>query len=754
MSDRHLISASEWTGEPDRDHVYHHSDLTDADRSRRFGAATLDMAGDLVAGSSCDVTFRFTAGDMELPGHAGLRIAWRWPFDWDAPQTRSPAAPNHLVVTTPDTCRLAVAFERAGGMNPWQHHIDLRVTDGVLHPSDVVDIHLRNWQCPTFATVDGYFIVVVSPGGDDEWHRLVDPPRFQIEAGVADRLIAIAPADGVIGEPATVRIRAVDAWENPVAIDAPQVTGDGVDIGVPVLCEEHPVWEVPVQWHSASRVHRLVARAGQLTTTTNPTRVFRDCPASRIFWGDLHGGQSEIGCGAGTLDHHYTYARDVAGLQFTSQQANDHYITAALWQHVREVTPRYNSATFLSLLGCEWSPFTPDGGDRNVIYLKDEAQLHRSDRFFTETNPDLTPDMRRAPEFLQLFSRKDVLLNLHVGGRPTNLAFHAPEIEPLFEVHSTHATSEWFLFDALSRGYKVGVTGGTDGVMGRPGADGPGRRVCRNVHNGLTAVTATSLTQTAVADALRARQCYATTGARILLDVEVEGVSMGGSATAEESVHVTVTVEGTAPIERLDLFRGIELISSEQVAAADPARLRLLWGGARERGTAGAQRKFWVGSLQAEGVSITDVQSVGLQCPQDEITMEDGVVRFSTVTAGNDMGFTFSVEAPGAPNGMASTDAASGPDAVAVTGGFLHVETEPASLDCSVAQARVATVIADGGGLARRLELGLAPDDRAPLSATVNFVDDTPLSGEHPYWIRLTQIDRQRAWSSPVYITV
>ncbi len=67
-----------------------------------------------------------------------------------------------------------------------------------------------------------------------------------------------------------------------------------------------------------------------------------------------------------------------------------------------------------------------------------------------------------------------MLINLHVGGRPTNLDYYAPEIERLAEIHSTHGTSEWFVVDALGRGYKVGITAGTDGVMTRPGACHPG----------------------------------------------------------------------------------------------------------------------------------------------------------------------------------------------------------------------------------------------------------------------------------------
>ena len=72
---------------------------------------------------------------------------------------------------------------------------------------------------------------------------------------------------------------------------------------------------------------------------------------------------------------------------------------------------------FAAFLGCEWSPPTEDGGDRNVIYRHDEPRLRRSGRFFTETEPDPEPDLPTAPEFLAAMRTEPVLINMHVGGR-------------------------------------------------------------------------------------------------------------------------------------------------------------------------------------------------------------------------------------------------------------------------------------------------------------------------------------------------
>src|SRR4029079_11849259 len=110
-------------------------------------------------------------------------------------------------------------------------------------------------------------------------------------------------------------------------------------------------------------------------------------------------------------------------------------------------------------------------------------------------------------------------------------------------------TSEWFLFDALRRGYRFGVIAGSDGVDGRPGNSHPGHMGVRNVRGGLTAVMAPELTREALWDALAHRRCYATTGERILLEVFAGAASMGDTLETDTTPAFDVRVEGTAPLE-------------------------------------------------------------------------------------------------------------------------------------------------------------------------------------------------------------
>ena len=102
-----------------------------------------------------------------------------------------------------------------------------------------------------------------------------------------------------------------------------------------------------------------------------------------------------------------------------------------------------------------------------------------------------------------------------------------PTLEPVVEVTSTHGSFEWFLRETLERRYTVGFVGGSDSYTGRPGDDRPGHQLRRYAKSGLTGVYASAVTLEAILDAIQARRCYATTGARILCVLSARRPSLG-----------------------------------------------------------------------------------------------------------------------------------------------------------------------------------------------------------------------------------
>ncbi|MCD6351732.1 MAG: DUF3604 domain-containing protein, partial [Armatimonadetes bacterium] len=96
-------------------------------------------------------------------------------------------------------------------------------------------------------------------------------------------------------------------------------------------------------------------------------------------------------------------------------------------------------------------------------------------------------------------------------------------------------------------GHRLGVIASSDEHSGQGG-----RR-----HGGLAAVFAEELTREALFAALRARRCYATTGERILLDFNVNGLAMGqeGQAAPGDTLRLRLKVWGTQTLLRVEILR-------------------------------------------------------------------------------------------------------------------------------------------------------------------------------------------------------
>lgn len=745
------------TAPPAKPELHHHFKMPKEERLKRHGKGTHTEISYLKVSEPTTVEFEWTIGEDVVETGGELLVCWRWPFDWSDLQTDDPTSDGYMSLQfepaseSDDGVTLRPVYNWFSGIEPWHHQIHVKVETGQLREGDRIKLTCGDtsqgstgWRAPTCVDNHVEFLMAIDHQGNAIRNRLVQQPSFSIVPGPPVRIAAVVHSDTVAGEPAEVLVRAEDCWGNATLLeDMPIVTVEG-ETGeteiVPVDAEPvRPAYHFDVNF-SQPGLFRLNVKAGDLEATTNAVTVHQSQPERELFWGDVHSGQTEIGCGSGTVAESYAFGRDCAGLQFITHQSNDHYVTLSDWNHVRNVTEDYyEPGVYVPFLGCEWSPFTKDGGDRNVIYNYDETVLRRSDRFFREDVPDPEPDVPTAPEFHDAFRDLDVLVNIHVGGRMTNLDWYEQKIEKLCETHSTHGTVEWFFMDALSRGYKVGLTAGTDGVMGRPGACHPGRRLIRNLRNGLTGVYAKELTREALWEAFQARRTFATTGERIRLLFQVNDADMGSEIKLDKPPQISFQIDGTKPIERVDLFRGVDIIESWTVSppvenSGDEALLRVLWGGTERKGTAKHQRVDWTGSLSVGDGTLELVEPVNFQSYDDQASLKDvGQIDWSNKSAGNAAGLILRIRDTGS--------------------GTLQFKSGPASFEVKVAEVLDSNHRVDAGGVGRFVQIGPPPVDDGPLQFAMTTTDDESVNGEFPYWIRVTQIDQSLAWSSPVYVT-
>jgi len=302
--------------------------------------------------------------------------------------------------------------------------------------------------------------------------------------------------------------------------------------------------------------------------------------AAPILWGDLqiHTGISD---GTGTPEDAYVYARDVAALDVAVVTDHDHWgmrfldADVAQWERIKSAAEEaYVPGRFVTAVGYEWTNWVH--GHRHVVFFDDRAEIFSAldDRY--DTPPELWAALR---------GRDAMTIAHHSAGGPVavNWAYPPdPELEPLTEIVSVHGQSEAsttpgaiydpvpgnFVIDQLSKGYRLGYIGSTDGHDGHPGL---GHLAAPS--GGLAGIVGADRTRESVAKALRARRVYATNGVRIILRFELDGHPMGSVIPAPSSASTAkVRAVGTTAVSGIELVRSGRTV--ERAPHADPVAYR------------------------------------------------------------------------------------------------------------------------------------------------------------------------------------
>jgi hypothetical protein len=109
---------------------------------------------------------------------------------------------------------------------------------------------------------------------------------------------------------------------------------------------------------------------------------------------------------------------------------------------------------------------------------------------------------------------------------------------------------------ALARGYRLGLVGGSDTHKLAPGRDG-----------GIAAVACDELCREQVFGAMRLRRCYASSGARLLIEFSVNGHAMGEEAPAAEPgrpAAVCYTVAADRALVAVEVVKNNEVVHREE----------------------------------------------------------------------------------------------------------------------------------------------------------------------------------------------
>ena len=147
---------------------------------------------------------------------------------------------------------------------------------------------------------------------------------------------------------------------------------------------------------------------------------------------------------------------------------------------------------------------------------------------------------------------------------------------------------------ALMRGYRLGFIGGTDNHCGWPTRQGSG-------YCGLTAVQADNLDAQTIFSAMYNRRCYATSGARIVADVTLNGHPMGGELELEpgQERKFQIRIQGTAPIVAVQIIH-CGYVLADLPVEADQLDFNAEWADERP-GRPLEDAYYYVRARQADG---------------------------------------------------------------------------------------------------------------------------------------------------------
>jgi hypothetical protein len=669
---------------------------------------------------------------------------------------------------------LEAKWEFKRNIRPWSRSLYIGVVKDFLAPGDTITIRFgdRRQGSPgirlqTYCESEFEFRVLADPIATYDYVALPERPKIAIQPGPGVRWRAVLPTMVRTGEPFRLSIKADDKWGNPSNLmdRTLRLVADGGAIGgLPETLQFMPGTFAAVADNlsipaAGDVTVRVLDEKGEELCRSNPLRVVAKDTALVHFWGDTHG-QSNETLGTNDARAYFEFGRDKAFLDVMGHQGNDFQITGAFWRELNELSREFDKpGSFVCIPGYEWSANTAVGGDRNVHYRHEGETMHRSSHAQIADATDIVDeesDAHTAQELFQKLKGKDCVVIAHVGGRYADVKFAHDPMETAVEVHSAWGTFEWIVRDAFEKNYRVGIVGNSDGHKGRPGACYPGASFFGS-YGGLTCFLAERLDRDAIFESMRRRRHYATTGNRGLMDVTVAtaspaevflrdpaaGAAESGKAqrllmgdiarVADDEVELAIEVTGSAPIERLDIYDGLDLI--ETVRPYGPGdlgkRVRLVYSGAEYRGR--ARTTTWDGSLSIDGNRIWRTAIINNWNLDRGIQKQSETgVAWKAVTTGNYGAIDLWLDQASA--------------------GRLSFQTKPVSGEAAIVELSVEPRVFKAGGLERRIELQRLPETMRETRMKLTRTVKVRAKGDTRLTIRVQQEDGHRMWSSPVYL--
>ena len=282
----------------------------------------------------------------------------------------------------------------------------------------------------------------------------------------------------------------------------------------------------------------------------------------RVLFGDIqqHSAHSD---GIGSADECYLRSRYRYGDDFAALTDHESFLGKRIgpgeWAYLQVVTEQHNDpGEFATIVAYEWTGKMYPGPGHKVIYLDGPGHeiISRDD----------VPDGKGIVE--KVIETGAFTGPHHIGWTGADADSHDPRAQPVWEICSCHGCYEHidnplgargeladqFAQPMLNAGKRFGFIACSDshGLLWHHGE-------CRKrdpFRTGLTGVLAEENTRESLLAAIRQRRCYATSGAKILLEFvagEDESIPMGSEVTVSTELPLRAKALGTAEITSLEL---------------------------------------------------------------------------------------------------------------------------------------------------------------------------------------------------------
>ena len=551
--------------------------------------------GSVMAGARRRWTFHFTVGPEGISDGGALYFQTSPFWGWSTPQVIRPREPGFTDVELINKGSDDALLFEPQTLGP--NLLAILCSGRALREGEVIELvfgaNEALARADRHAEEGATFWFAVDGDGDGVRELLEDCPKVNVYAGPPSLLVltltsTVRPQERPRLTAAILDVTASTGLEIEGALNLQLMSSTGIE-GPTLTIDFEPedsgrkTIELeplpPGVWRASGEIS---LDAETFSSISNP--LLCDATARRVRWGDLHG-HSQLTDGTGTPDDFYTYARDVAMLDFCALTDHDHwgmrFVDAheEVWQGLQATTNAHNApGDFVTLVGYEWTSWIH--GHRHVLSFNDSIPMLSSIDEETDDPAELWAALRGTDSLTMAH---------HSAGGPiaTNWDFPPdPVLEPLTEVMSVHGSSEAmdspsliysplkgnFVRDALDKGYELGFIASGDGHDGHPGLPhlspfysyraGNGSSSARVGTGGLAAVYCEELTRPALLKELRARSTYATSGPRILLSAALEERPMGSHLKPTRGdAALSLRLHGQAPIEEIELIRSGAIVT-------------------------------------------------------------------------------------------------------------------------------------------------------------------------------------------------